>query len=250
MKKKILYLGDTELTGAAGYLAGLMHLWGWDFNYLPSAEKPSPDQWDNGYGLFILSDYAASQLSENDQRKLLSFVAEGEGLLMIGGWESFHGLGGDWDGTIIDDILPVVISTEDDRRNCDQPVLVRRLGNHPITENLPWEARPPAIGGFNQVSPKPDAEVILEACLFDAKCPVGGEFEFELVERQPLLVLGRHEKGRVACLMTDVAPHWVGPLVDWGTSRVSAQAPGAGEIEVGSDYARFFKQLLEWTAGK
>lgn len=246
--RKILYLGDTHLKDAAAYLAGVIHHWGWSFDYLPSDAKPASEQWENDYGLFILSDYPASQLSDSDQQQLLARVAAGAGLLMIGGWESFHGLGGDWDGTAIGDILPVEISSEDDRRNCDQPVLVRRVKDHPLTEGLPWQDRPPVIGGFNQVQAKANAEVILEACVFDANHRTGEEFTFHLAETLPLLVVGQHENGRVATFQTDVAPHWVGPLVDWGPARVGAQAPNANEIEVGSDYAQFLKQLLEWTA--
>jgi hypothetical protein len=62
--------------------------------------------------------------------------------------------------------------------------------------------------------------------------------------------VGQWEKGRTAALLTDVAPHWVGPFVDWGRPRVAAQAPEANAIEVGGDYAQFFRQLLEWTAGE
>ena len=54
--------------------------------------------------------------------------------------------------------------------------------------------------------------------------------------------------GRVAALATDVAPHWVGGLIDWGTGRVAAQAPAADTIEVGDLYAKFFRQLMAWTA--
>jgi uncharacterized membrane protein len=167
---------------------------------------------------------------------------------MIGGWESFHGMGGDWDGTPIGNALPVEIPRTDDRRNCDQPVLVRRTIEHPITRDLPWEDRPPVIGGFNQVKPKPEAQVLLEACLFDAVVETEDRFAFQLKERQPLLVVGQHQRGRTAAFMTDVAPHWVGPLVDWGMPRVSAQAPNANAVEVGGYYAQFFRQLLEWAS--
>lgn len=247
--QKILYFGDTHLKDAAAYLAGVMDHCGWTFDYVPSDAKPASDQWNSNYGLYILSDYPAAQLRDEDQHRLLAQVAAGAGLLMIGGWESFHGLGGDWDGTAISDVLPVEISSDDDRRNCDQPVLVRQVKPHPITQGLLWEDRPPVIGGFNQVQAKANAEVILEACVFDAKHQTAAEFSFQLAETWPLLVLGQHGNGRVATLQTDVAPHWVGPLVDWGPNRVTAQAPHANEIEVGSSYAQFLKQLLEWTAG-
>jgi uncharacterized membrane protein len=168
---------------------------------------------------------------------------------MIGGWESFHGQGGDWDNSPIGNILPVEIAEIDDRRNCDQPVLVRQVQEHPVIENLPWMDRPPVIGGFNEVKAKPGSEVLLEACVFEAKYQAEDQFTFQFAECLPLLVVGEYESGRTSALMTDVAPHWVGPLVDWGRPRVSAQAPNANAIEVGGHYARFLQQLLEWTAG-
>jgi uncharacterized membrane protein len=59
-------------------------------------------------------------------------------------------------------------------------------------------------------------------------------------------VLGKLGKGRTAAFLSDVAPHWVGGFVDWGPRRVKSKAPGAAEIEVGSYYAQFWKQLLAW----
>jgi uncharacterized membrane protein len=247
--KRILYLGDTHLRDAAAYLSGLLSHWGWDFDYLPSDQRPNRSQWQQDYGLFILSDYPAANFGAADHKTLLDRVANGAGLLMIGGWESFHGVGGDWDGTPLGKALPVEISRADDRRNCDRPVLVRQVIEHSITRDLPWGERPPVVGGFNQVRPKPDAQVLLEACIFDAKCTGGEQFTFQLAERHPLLVAGQWKIGRTAALMTDVAPHWVGPLVDWGTPRVAAQAPNANAVEVGGYYAQLLRQLLEWTAG-
>ena len=63
-----------------------------------------------------------------------------------------------------------------------------------------------------------------------------------------MLVLGTHGQGRTAALTTDLAPHWVGGLVDWGDGeRVKAQAAGGFEIEVGNFYAQLVANLLVWT---
>lgn len=248
MANSVLYLGDTHLRDAAAYLAGLMHGWGWPFDYVPSDRSATADLFETARALFIISDYPAARLNATLQQKLVQQVAAGAGLIMLGGWESFHGLGGDWDGTPVGDALPVVIETEDDRMNCDQPVLVRRVAEHPAVNGLPWESRPPVIGGFNRFTAKPDATVLLEAERFTA-WRFDAEFVFEPIDWHPLLVIGEFGRGRVAALATDVAPHWVGPLVDWGTPRVSAQAPEANGVEVGGDYATFFRQLLSWTGG-
>lgn len=245
MANSILYLGDTHLHDAAAYLAGLMYGWGWAFDYVPSHEPASPAIFDAPRELVIVSDYPAARMDAQTQRRLVEQVAGGTGLIMIGGWESFHGLGGDWDGTLVGDALPVVIESEDDRMNCDQPVLVRRLVEHPAVAGLPWDSRPPVIGGFNRITAKPGATVLLEAQRFTA-AGNEGEFHFTPLDRHPLLVVGEHGRGRTAALATDVAPHWVGPLVDWGVPRVAAQAPQANAVEVGGDYAKFLRQLLNW----
>jgi len=248
MTGSILYLGDTSLDTAAAYLAGVISRCGWEFEYFPSDEDLPAIALEPDWALVIISDYPARRMTTDLQRQMISRVADGAGLLMIGGWESFHGLGGDWNGTPIGDILPVRISSEDDRVNCDHPVFARPVAPHPITDGLPWDSRPPLIGGLNRVQAEPDTVTVLPA----EHCHVefaGDVPELSPVASDPLLVVSTQTAGRTAALMTDVAPHWVGPLVDWGPERVSAEAPGAEPVEIGNLYARFLQQLLTWTAG-
>jgi hypothetical protein len=245
MTKSILYLGDTALRGAAGYLAGVIHHHGWVFDYVPSDRPAEAALVARPRALFVLSDYPAVQLAASLQDVLCAQVAEGAGLLMLGGWESYHGLGGNWENTPVARVLPVTIGSADDRLNCDQPLLVRQAGEHPTVAGLPWRTRTPGIGGLNRITPRPDAQVVLEARRFRTREEAGG-FVFEPAESYPLLVVGRHGRGRTAALATDAAPHWVGGLVDWGAERVAAQAPGADAVEVGDLYAQFFGQLLRW----
>jgi uncharacterized membrane protein len=75
---------------------------------------------------------------------------------------------------------------------------------------------------------------------------VGDNYRFVPGKRSPLLVLGQYGNGRTAALATDVAPHWVGGLVDWGDWRVVQDVEGSF-IDVGNWYARFFRNLLVWT---
>jgi uncharacterized membrane protein len=131
----------------------------------------------------------------------------------------------------------------DDRRNCAQPCLIRKMADHPILAGLPWDT-PPGIGGFNELAAKPDAQTLLVSVQMAVRC-CGEQFEFARGVESPLLVVGRHGSGRVAALATDVAPHWVGGFVDWGDRRVVQDIPG-GFIEVGNWYARFFRNLLVW----
>ncbi len=244
-----LYLGDTTLATAAAYLAGVMHWSGWSYDYVPSDEAAAASLFEKPYRAYLLSDYMATRLSAALQRKLVEHVSQGAGLLMIGGWESYHGLGGNWDGTPVAEILPVKIADRDDRVNCDHPAFVQALDQwHAITRGLPWDERPPLIGGYNRIVPRAGATTLLEVARFSA-AQQQGQFTLTPCGRDPLLVVSTHGRGRVAALATDVAPHWVGPWVDWGPDRVQAHGPGAGEVEVGNLYAQFFRQLVGWTSG-
>lgn len=243
---EILYLGDTALHHAAAYLAGILHASGWRYTYCPSDQDAGSEQIAGPWQACVLSDYPAARLSRESQQLIVNRVRQGAGLLMIGGWESYHGLGGNWNGTVIGDILPVEIQTTDDRVNCDSPVFVRACGiEHEILRGLPWSTRPPLIGGYNRFQVRTGAKRLLDVARYGAHFE-GIEPVLSLVGTDPLLAVSHVDLGRVAALATDVAPHWVGPWVDWGSTRVTAQGPGADAIEVGNLYAQFFRQLVEW----
>lgn len=244
-ERRVLYCGDGDMFGAAGYLGGLMTSWGWRFEHVPDDEDLDPERLDDDVSLIILSDYPARRLSPECQPAIDQAVREGAGLLMIGGWTSFRGRDGLWGGTPVGDLLPVEISVGDDRVNCDQATAVRATHPHPATYGLPWETRPPAIGGFNRVKARPDATTLLECQQFEVQF-ADSQFTFTETRSDVLLAVGRHGHGRTAAFTTDVAPHWVGPLIDWGDRRVSVQAPGSPEREVGDLYAKLINQLLHW----
>jgi hypothetical protein len=246
--KPILYLGDTSLASAAAYLAGLMTCWKWPFRYVPSERPLSADELVSDYSLFVFSDYPAARIDSQLQARIIDQVEAGAGLLMIGGWESFHGSGGGWSHSQIAEALPVAIDSGDDRVNGDQPLVVRKAIDHQIVAGLPFDERPPIVGGYNRFKPKPNSTLVLELQPFLIRRESNAFSFSHESEPAPLLVVGQRGAGRTAAFASDVAPHWVGPLVDWGPQRVVAQAPGAEAIEVGSDYARFFHQLLAWTA--
>ena len=248
MNAPILYCGDTSLDGAAAYLAGLLTLWGCEFEYRPS-DQPLEADAAAGRELVVFSDYPSAQLQPGADAALLSAVEEGTSLLMIGGWESFHGLGGDWDTTALAAALPVEIQASDDRLNCDHPVLLRQVNSHPVIDSLPWSNRPPGVGGLNRFASKPDATVLLEGDRLRPRRE-GDSWQWELQETLPMLVVGEHGSGKTAALATDVAPHWVGGFVDWGEGRASGQAPGAEAIEVGDLYAQFWRQLTSHLVGR
>lgn len=243
----ILYLGDSSLSGAAGYLAGLMTAFQFQYDYVPSHERVSAEMMASQRKLFILSDYGSSMMSDAATRAMLDQVRGGAGLLMIGGWESFHGHGGNFDGTAVGDALPVNIAREDDRVNCDQPALLTRVNEHDAIAGLPWDEHPPTVGGFNQFTAKPGATTLLTVQQFAASRDAAGDFKFLPQDVHPMLVVGSFGAGRTAALATDLAPHWVGGLVDWGDGeRITSKAPGSWQIEVGNFYSQFVLNLLEW----
>lgn len=247
MSAPILYCGDTNLDGAASYLAGLMTHFGWAFDYVPSHVPMTRELIERPHSLLILSDYPATQFDKELQKVAVKQIDRGIGLLMIGGWESFRGFGGNWNGTPLGNALPVDIGNRDDRVNFSQPTLLACGGDelHPTISRLPWNEQPPTIGGLNRVRAKENSESALVAVPHKA-FEFDGQFVFQEKKPYPALVLGKQSRGRTAAFMSDVAPHWVGGFVDWGPKRVKAQAAGASAIEVGSYYAQFWKQLLTW----
>ena len=243
----ILYLGDDTIHGAAAYLCGIMKNYGIPFSRVDSGTAPPTV---DGYDAYILSDYPASGFQSGQMEEIRDAVAAGSGLAMFGGWESFFGRLGEYHRTPLAEVLPVVMQDKDDRRNFAQPVMVQpyqgHLGQeHPILSGLPWHS-PPFIGGFNQFTPKPDAEILLEAVRFDVRYETTAVFTPK--ERFPLLAVGKYGRGHVAALATDVAPHWVGGWVDWGQDRMTQQTVDDEFVEIGADYARFFAQLVQHVA--
>lgn len=247
-EQKILYAGDTTLDTAASYLAGIMTWAGLNFDYLPSDKTIAQALADGAeYDLYIISDYPVNNITAQDFETIINSVKNGAGLIMLGGWESYHGLGGNYDTSPLAEVLPVKIKSIDDRVNSAQPCIIEKICDHPILSDLPFD-KPAGIGGYNLFEPKETAQVILKGRHFKVTYQ-NDQYEFEKQHAIPLLVLGEYGQGRTVCFATDVAPHWVGGFVDWGLPRVTAQAKNSEAIEVGGDYAQFFANLLNWCMG-
>jgi len=247
MAPRVLYLGDTSLGGAAGYLAGVMTHSGIGFDYHASDERFCDDWLPGGYDAVILSDYPSVNFDESQVQRLVESTQNGMGLLMIGGWESFTGLGGDYGSTGLSEVLPVVMQEADDRMNNSGPCVVVRNIDHPIVTDLPFDDDAPVVGGFNRLQAKAYGITVLSVHTF-AAVRTDDRVEFKPQKTFPLLVVGRFGRGNVAAFASDVAPHWVGGLVDWGKNRVEAQAPNGPIVEVGSDYARLFTNMIRWVS--
>ena len=248
MEKQILYMGDTSLNSAAGYLAGVMKHYRLSYDYLPSEARCDSAFLERSYRAVIISDYPSANFGRGDLERLAERIQAGMGLLMIGGWESFYGAAGEYSETALKDVLPVFMMSSDDRVNCAQPCLAEKKREHPVVADLPFDDVCPGIGGYNRVTTKPGSLEILSSRRFRVRREAGSFAFSPVAEAEPLLVAGSFGNGRVTAFMSDVAPHWVGGLVDWGDSRVAACAEGATPIEVGNHYARLFFQMVRWTA--
>ncbi len=129
MSKKICYLGDDHLQGAAAYLAGIMLHYGIEFDYVPSAESPPESFVETQYAAYVISDYPAARFDLATMYAMAARVAGGAGLVMIGGWESFYGKLGEYHDSPLADVLPVTMRSCDDRRNSAQPCLIEKLAD-------------------------------------------------------------------------------------------------------------------------
>lgn len=243
----ICYLGDDDLSGAAGYLAAVLGHARLEYQHVPSRCKVPDDLMTRGFRAYILSDYPAAGFSSVQLARLADAVAQGAGLLMIGGWESYFGRTGEYRGTPLEKVLPVYLAQYDDRVNCPQGCVLRQVRRHPVVDDLPWES-PPVIAGFNRLAARPEARTLLVGARLRIMDKVH-ELEFSEVEVAPILVVGKYGQGRTAALACDVAPHWVGGMVDWGQGRIVQHLPDGGFVEMGPAYAEFLYRLVSWTAG-
>lgn len=247
MDRKVLYVGDTSLDTAAAYLAGVLSFHGIVFDYLDSDTVFTDDLLNRDYALIIISDYASKQISPQQQSRLIGLVGdEGVGLLMIGGWETNVGLGGDYHTSVLADILPVQLKNVDDRVNSYSPCMIKLEAEHFIVDGLPFKSHTPAINGYNQFTAKDGAQTLLSVQRYATS--LDQEFIFNKMSLDPLLVVHQVGQGRVGSYAGDVAPHWAGGFVDWGDERHALQAEGAGDVEVGNWYIQFFGNIIKWLA--
>ena len=239
--KPVLYAGDGLLTGAAAYLGGVMTHCKIPFDHVPSTKSFTPDLLRTGRKLLILSDFPASHIPSKMMTDIKAQIHAGMGLLMVGGWQSFHGLEGEYNATPIEEALPVFCRRDDDRANYCHGLVPEPRGTHAITRNLPWKM-PPVLCGYNRVLPKQNSQVVMSLRplkMTKDKANFGKE-------KIPLLILGQYGKGKTAAFASDFAPHWVGGLVDWGDKRIRTKAAGGSTVEVGEHYAKLVANIVNW----
>jgi len=242
---RILYAGDDDVDRAGVYLSTILYAEGYALDYVPSTER-FPALPFGAYDLFILSDYPRRQLAPEQLSALKDVVTAGASLLMIGGWESFAGLGREYCGTPLESVLPTTIPAVDDRRNFAQGCLVTPHAGSPWAQAMPWE-RPPIIGGFNELHPKLGAKLHLVGRGLEIQ---SAPFAATLSHQSyPLLLSMNMGNGFSAALAFDLAPHWIGGMVDWGAERVRLEWEDRF-IEVGSLYRQFVRSLILFCISK
>ncbi len=244
-RNEVLYCGDATLETGACYLGGVMAHAGIGFDYV-EMDAPFPGELlGRDYRLIILSDFPSRNFAPGSLKKIVRKVEQGTSLLMIGGWESFHGLIGGYENSDLAPVLPVDCLPEDDRLNWPQGLIPEVVFSHPILRGLPWD-EPPMVCGCNLVKVRKDATLVLAA----RKLFIKGKTLSLAEESTPLLVVGAYGRGKTGAVTTDFAPHWVGGLVDWGTRRIRAQAAGGKEVEVGDHYILFIRNILDYFLGR
>lgn len=158
----------------------------------------------------ILSDIGADSIlfymnrdiapmGPNRLKLLKQYVNEGGGLMMIGGWSSFGGWGGQarYADTPVEQVLPVKIKDGDDRVEAPEGCTFERWdADHPIAWGLPLK-EPFVLTGYNRFQADPDVQVV--AWIGD----------------DPAVVAGSYGAGRTLAVATDCAPHWAGTMIQW-----------------------------------
>ena len=207
--------------------------------HLVPTEFPTTMDGLAAYDVVVLSDIGADSLllhpdtfvrgqrTPNRLKLIADWVEAGGGFLMVGGYYSFQGINGAarYHNTPIEKILPVAMLSVDDRVEVPEGFepAVAGAADHPAIDGIagPW----PYLLGFNEVMPKPDAEVILSA---GADSPL------------PLLVAGKHGNGRTMAWTSDIGPHWLpDSFVSWpGYQQAVASAFSLGGRTVASRKAR------------
>jgi uncharacterized membrane protein len=172
---------------------------------------------DIGANTLLLRDstFVRSELTTNRLQLLRSFVESGGGLLMIGGYLTFQGIEGKaaYHGTPVEEVLPVVLSPFDDRRENPQGVVPETVdAAHPIVRGIQdW----PAMLGYNRAQIRPDAHLV---------ATIGGD---------PLIAVRSVNQGRSAVFSSDCSAHWGPPaFTSWAC------------------YATLWANLVHWLARK
>ncbi len=183
---------------------------GYEFVYLPNHEAaehfPYTTEGLKEYACIVLSDigadtlqippetFGASVRKPNRCNLLKEYVLEGGALLMVGGYMTFSGIGGQgkWAHSAVQDVLPVQLYPYDDRmEHCEGVFPETVKPEHPVMEGITGEW--PPVLGYNKSECIPEAELVATVC------------------GDPFIAFADFGKGRSGIFSTDCAPHWAPP---------------------------------------
>lgn len=225
---------DSFTTTAYGeghqWLSAALTAGGWTvehlLNHLANEKFPATAADMAAYDLIILSDIGAntillhpdtftkSLVLPNRLAELRDFVANGGGLIMVGGYLTFQGIEakGNYAGSPIEAALPVTLQTSDDRVEMPQGIAPAVIApDHEIVTGLPLEW--PSLLGYNRLIPREHATGV---------ATVGDD---------PLITAWHFENGRSVAFASDCGPHWAPPpFVEW------------------SGYATLWQNMADWAA--
>ncbi|GEM_PF-6208446 len=173
--------------------------------------------------LVISPGVFAGAFNREQMSQIVSYVRNGGSLLMIGGRETF---GGGWSspylktrdlksyqGSPLEVILPVKIQSSPDFIDAEVRQIWVDNPDHPVTAGIDWDMFPP-VQGYNRVVAKKDAVVLLKNGM----------------EGDPLLVVGKADRGRVMALMLEFGMRGGVSLQEWPQAK------------------QFWQQAVDWLA--
>jgi uncharacterized membrane protein len=205
----------------------------WDFYRLPPGEL---ERVLDEYDVLAFSDVEAKNFQLAPQffdrskfgRRPLTFpdrvrltveaIRGGKHAMFLGGWLSFNGeMGkGGWGRTGLRSVLPVACLDVEDLHESTEGFAGRVVEPaHPLVEGLDLAQMPPVLG-YNVVRPRDDCELV-------AVWEETGD---------PMLAVGRFDRGRVLAYTSDPAPHWGCNFVFW------------------DQYNAFWSNALSWLLGE
>ncbi|UCG94367.1 MAG: cytoplasmic protein [Candidatus Aerophobus sp.] len=197
-------------------------------NHLAAQKFPTSSEELKTYQVVILSDIGSNTLllhpdtfirskrTPNRLQLLRTFVEEGGGFIMVGGYMSYQGIEGKarYKDTPIEEILPVTMFPGDDRMEVPEgfvPEIVKP--NHPILKQIPSQW--PFMLFCNKTKLKPDGTLILKH----------NEF--------PILAVRDYGEGRTMTFTPDCGPAGAPPeFLNW------------------EYYGRFWYQSISWLTKK
>jgi uncharacterized membrane protein len=195
-------------------------------SHVAADQFPATRETIAAYDVVILSDIGAntlllpqrtfvrSETTANRLQLIKSFVENGGGLLMIGGYLTFQGIEGkaNYRGTPVESVLPVSLYAGDDRSERPEGVLPTVVdADHPVMAGLQhW----PRFLGYNRSMLRPEARLLAS------------------VDGDPFLAVRTVGRGRSAIFASDCGPHWGPPaFLAW------------------EGYPQLWRNLVDWLKG-